>query len=497
MLDMVTLPFWMVIAGAGLAAIAVADRMLLPVLRWLLARRRERALEKLNARLSLRIRPFKLAPRRALVEQLMLDPEVLTAIENEARTTGHSASRAAADARRYAWEVVPAFSAYTYFRFGTAAARRLSTWLYRVRLVGSDPADLARIDPEATVVFILNHRSNMDYVLVTYLAASRSALSYAVGEWARVPGLERLIRAMGGYFVRRDSSNPLYRRVLSRYIRMATAAGTTQAVFPEGSLSRDGALKPARLGIISYIVGGFDPHGARDVVFVPVGINYDRVLEDRVLVGAAGAQKGERPKFAFNPRIFSRFLWRNLTGRLTGSWYRYGYAGVAFGSPISLRAWLRDRGFDPRTSPPEQRKLEIERLGNRLIAAAGDVVPALPVSLAASALAGLGNAPVSMLDLKAAIAALMRDLRRRGAIVHVPRADEDYAVTFGIRMLVLRGFLEERDGLLYPNPKEAAMLAYYANSLAHLRPAPTTAQTGVPQADLAPVVAELAANPVR
>ena len=30
---------------------------------------------------------------------------------------------------------------------------------------------------------------------------------------------------MGGYFVRRDSSNPLYRKVLARYVHMATASG--------------------------------------------------------------------------------------------------------------------------------------------------------------------------------------------------------------------------------------------------------------------------------
>ena len=38
------------------------------------------------------------------------------------------------------------------------------------------------------MIFVINHRSNMDYVLVTYVAATSSALSYAVGEWAKVWG---------------------------------------------------------------------------------------------------------------------------------------------------------------------------------------------------------------------------------------------------------------------------------------------------------------------
>ena len=57
----------------------------------------------------------------------------------------------------------------------------------------------------------------MDYVLVTYVAATSSALSYAVGEWAKVWGLSNLIRSMGAYFIARDSGEALYRKVLARY----------------------------------------------------------------------------------------------------------------------------------------------------------------------------------------------------------------------------------------------------------------------------------------
>ena len=37
----------------------------------------------------------------------------------------------------------------------------------------------------------MNHRSNMDYILAAYLAADQAALSYAVGEWARIWPLRR------------------------------------------------------------------------------------------------------------------------------------------------------------------------------------------------------------------------------------------------------------------------------------------------------------------
>ena len=153
---------------------------------------------------------------------------------------------------RYAREIVPAFNAYLYFRVGYWLAKALAKLLYRVRLGYTDNAALAAVNPKSTVVFVMNHRSNMDYVLVAFLAAERAALSYAVGEWARIWPLQQLIRSMGAYFVRRNSGDPLYRTVLQRYVQMAAEAGVPQAVYPEGGLvdGRQAApaqARPARL----------------------------------------------------------------------------------------------------------------------------------------------------------------------------------------------------------------------------------------------------------
>jgi glycerol-3-phosphate O-acyltransferase len=463
----VTVPLWLAIAAAVLAAIALIDRLFSPALGWWLRRRANRAIDELNQRLRLKIPPFKLARRRQLIEQLLFDPEVLKAVEDEARARGEPKSVAHARARRYAKEIVPAFSAYAYFRVGAALAKAISTSLYRVRIGAFEEAALYQVPEDASVVFVINHRSNMDYVLVTYLVSANSALSYAVGEWARVWMLQSLIRAMGGYFVRRDSSNPLYRKVLARYVHMATASGVTQAVFPEGGLTRDGALRAPKLGILSYIVSGFDPQGPRDVVFVPVGLNYDRVLEDRIQVAAAATPQGERPRFAFSPFVLTSFLARSLWLRLRGRWYRYGYACVSFGAPLSLRQYMRDRAIDFRALPPERRFAEIELLGQRLMHEVGRVVPALPVSLVAHALVQASERGLSGLELKGAVVNLMRRLEAGGAHVHVPRQDQEYAVEVGLRALVLRHLVEMRDGVYRPNPSELPLLSYYANAIAH------------------------------
>jgi glycerol-3-phosphate O-acyltransferase len=479
----VNIPLWLAIALAALALIALIDRLFGPALGWWLRRRANRAIDELNQRLRLKIPPFKLARRRQLIEQLMFDPEVLKAVEDEAAARGEPKTVAHARARRYAKEIIPSFSAYAYFRIGTALAKRISTALYRVRIGAFDEATLYQVPADASVVFVINHRSNMDYVLVTYLVSESSALSYAVGEWARVWMLQSLIRAMGGYFVRRDSSNPLYRKVLARYVHMATSSGVAQAVFPEGGLTRDGALRPPKLGILSYMVAGFDPQGPRDVVFVPVGLNYDRVLEDRIQIGAAATPQGERPRFAFNPLVLARFLARGLWLRLRGRWYRFGYACVGFGRPLSLRAYLRERDVDLRALPGERRFAEIERLGQALMREVGRVIPALPVSLAATAILAAGERGLSGLEIKGAVCDLIQRLRAAGGHVHLPRQDEEYAVEVGLRTLTLRRLVELNDGVYRANPTETALLAYYANAIAHLAAPPAEAAARTAPAD--------------
>src|ERR1043165_3014588 len=329
-----TIPLWLALILSALAVWAAFERIIVPAIRYVLRRRFNRAIDELNTRLRLRIQPFKLAKRQALIDQLIFDPEVLRAIEDYAAANKVSREVAQARARTYAREIVPSFSAYAYFGIGTRLARWLSTFLYRVRLGYLDEEAMQAVDPDAAVIFVINHRSNMDYVLVTYMASSSSALSYAVGEWARVGLLQNLIRSMGAYFVRRDSREPLYRKVLARYVHLAIAGGLTQAMFPEGGLPRDGRLRPPKLGLLSYMVSSFDPKGPRDAVFVPVGINYDRVIEDRVQVAALTTPEGEKPRFKFSPAMFFGFLWRNLMLGLRGKLYRHGYACVSFGRPV-------------------------------------------------------------------------------------------------------------------------------------------------------------------
>ena len=471
----VALPLWLVVLVSVLAILAALDHLLLPSARWVMRRRLNRAIDELNTRLKLRIQPFKLAKRQSLIDQLVFDPEVLGEIEQYAKNNAVTRAVAQDVARHYAREIVPSFSAYAYFGVGARLARWISTVFYRVRLGYMDADALKTVDPDSAVIFVINHRSNMDYVLVTYMASTSSALSYAVGEWARVWLLQSLVRSMGAYFVRRDSRDPLYRKVLARYVHMAVSGGLAQAVFPEGGLTRDGRLGPPKLGLIGYMVSGFDAKGPRDAVFVPVGINYDRVLEDRLQLGSLAAKADGHSRHRFNLRVLLKALFGHIALALRGRWYRFGYACVSFGPPLSLRQYVKERGIDFRVLDQAARFAEVERLAGVLMAKVGAVVPALPVALVATALLDAGI-PLSLLELKARVLDLVQRLAATGAHVHIPRGDQDYAIEVGLRMLRLRHLVAEVDGLYRIEADETPLLRYYANSIAHLLATPVVAQ---------------------
>ena len=446
MTSTIELPIWLFILILLFAAVTFASHFLFPSVRWFFRRRMERAVKRLNERLETPIQPFKLLRRHDMIQRLVYDPEVTQAIVEHAEAEGVREDVAFERARRYAKEIVPSFSAWAYFGFAIRAAKFLSTSLYRVRMVHQDEG-LRTVDPEATVVFVMNHRSNMDYVLVTYLAADRSALSYAVGEWARVWPLSRLIRAMGAYFIRRRSRNELYRRVLARYVQQATGAGVTQAVFPEGGLSLDGNLARPKVGILKYILEGASMAN-RDVVFVPIALNYDRVLEDSILLRAKAS--GGR-KFRARISVVFRAILRQIWLRITGRFHRFGYAAVSFGKPLLLSE-----------TPGGAEKPEA--LSAAIMARISEAVPVLPAPLVAFLL--LRDGAMTQAALERAFANAVDELK--DAQLHLPRNDPDYAVEFGLRVLKERGIVIEERECLQISPQNTALAEFYANSIRHL-----------------------------
>ena len=165
MTDPVALPFWLVVVIVALAAWTAYAKLLVPALRWFFAGRANVVLEEVSSRLRIGVRPFQRTRRQILIHRLLGDPKVQAAVEQHAAQHKLPLAGVLKTVEGYAREIVPAFNAYAYFRIGNWIGRKVSQGLYRVRLGFVDTEALKSVPENATVVFVMNHRSNMDYIL--------------------------------------------------------------------------------------------------------------------------------------------------------------------------------------------------------------------------------------------------------------------------------------------------------------------------------------------
>ena len=462
----ITLPYWLFTLLLVFAIFLVLDRILLPGMRWYLRRRVNRVIKEVNTRLDIEIRPFQLTRKQALIDQLIFDDKVIEAIKDYAKEHNMPSEVAQAKALKYATEIAPTFNAYIYFRFGYWLAKKIGRLIYRVRVGFYDDNQLKDIQTKSSVVFVMNHRSNMDYILVSFLAAEKTALSYAVGEWARIWPLQTLIKSMGAFFVRRNSRNVLYRRVLERYVNLATRAGVCQAVFLEGGLTRDGKMREPRLGFMDYMLRDYHPEIDRDIVFIPVGINYDRVIEDKSLTRRLDPDAAKRSGW-FVIKTSFKFFFKTMMMKRKARWRRFGYASVNFGKPISAHQYCNQESIDFSQLDQDARFKCIENLSKNLMHEISQVIPILPVALMAEIILQNRQEWKSELELKTAAVTRIKQLRELGAPIDISASACEHVLTSAIDMLTGRGFVKLKDGLYKADHQSKTILDYYANSIAH------------------------------
>jgi glycerol-3-phosphate O-acyltransferase len=467
MTTQVGIPLWLLLILCLLSLWTIGFKILLPIFRKSLRKREKRAVTQINKRLNLNLPLFKLTKRNVIIDRLLHDDKLRKEVKKYCEEQGQKEEEAFEKVRFYAKEIVPSFNAYLYFKLGNFLSKLVVRLFYRIRVGFSDEINLGKIDPHSSIVFIMNHKSNMDYVLLGHLSFQRVALSFAVGEWARVWPLKQLISAMGAYFVRRGSKNPLYRIVLARYIQFATKGGVIQAVYPEGGLSRDGNLVEPKLGILDYMLREFNLETDRDIVFIPVGVNYDRVLEDRTLIQENDPSAKQKSKMQIISTTL-QYITHSIGLRIRGEWHRFGYAIINFGTPISMKKYSKQHQVNFSRMEKDKRIQHVKSLAQVLMAGVGKVIPVAPVALVSTVFVENPEHLFSDLEIAARVQELLHTLEKNKAKIYFPRKDWTYAIQVGLRMLILRRIIKKKDDLYYVVPQETRILRFYANSIRHL-----------------------------
>ncbi len=378
--------------------------------------------------------PFRHTHRVVVKERVLDDPGLRADMVERARQDGRPFHDVDLQVRRWLDEIVPQFNLLAYYKVGYRIGRIIAYSTYHVRLDKASLAEAqAKIPEGAAVVYVSNHRSNADFVVTGFMLSKSVQISYAVGEWARVWPLESIFKAFGSYFVRRGEKDELYHRTLQAYLELITKQGVTQAMFPEGGLTRDGALRPVKLGLLDYMAQcKLDPDFARPLVFIPVGINFDRVIEDENMVAEARGQERHRrapiqklgrlviglPRLIIVGSInMGRFMAKRLK--------KHGVAAIHFGDPIVFDDWQAAMRPDLAEPDRHRRQEQLRPFAELLMDGIRGVIPVTPVTLACAAAARIGRQRMADGVDSATFRIAMRDVYEELKRADVPIEIED------------------------------------------------------------------------
>jgi glycerol-3-phosphate O-acyltransferase len=458
-----TTAFW--ILGATLVVAAAT----IIIVRWRGTRIALRALHRSGSRVD----RFKLTKKPFIRETLLADEAIAQAVREHAAENGIEERKAWERVEEYIDEIVPFFNILTYYKIGLVVSRVLLNFVYKVSAEYAGRSSQDTLPRDAIVIYLMNHRSNADYVLVGYVLSGQVAISYAVGEWARTFPLEYIFKSFGAYFIRRKYREKLYHTVLERYVQLITRNGVTQGIFLEGGLSRDGKLGKAKIGLLDYVLGvAREPSMRQRLYIVPVAINYDRVLEDRSLLRELDAREGRRrPTRRAQLGEVLRYVWWNMARVVARRWRRYGRAAVVIGDPFPLAPWLaqqdRETGGLFKIDRAE-RLARVQTLSDSVLERIAAIIPVTPVTLACAAVQSFDGDFISHEQLIARMGEMRDVLRELNARVIHHEGSVDDIFDRAWRMLKMRRILV-RVGTGYSVlPGNRPLVSYYANSISHL-----------------------------
>jgi len=271
--------------------------------------------------------------------------------------------------------------------------------------------------------------------------------------------LGTLWRRNGMVFIRRGADDPAYRRALRQYLAQLVSERRPLQWFIEGTRSRTGKLGPPRLGLLVYLVDAWRDGRIDDLQLLPVAITYDQLQE---VAEYAGEARGGA-KVAESLGWLLRFV-RAQRGR-------FGAVYVRFGEPLSLRAALGPPAA-ARARGPEQRRLELARLGFEVSCRINDATPVTGAALVALALLGARGRALTVGQIRIAVRGYLDFVERRN-LPRVPTAAlaTDDAVSAVLAGLSQQGIASEhrsgREPVFAVAPDAHLAAAYYRNTIAH------------------------------
>ncbi|HUT51930.1 MAG TPA: 1-acyl-sn-glycerol-3-phosphate acyltransferase [bacterium] len=416
------------------------------------------------------IRGPKLKPRTQIMESVLRDPEIVKIMRQESKRRQKPFHSVRKEAAKYVDEIAANYSQST-----IEFLDRVLGWawhnLYDGMLV--DEEGLARVKEASKrypVVYVPSHKSHIDYLVLSWVFYNHNIVPphIAAGVNLNTWPIGGIFRKAGAFFMRRTfRGNDLYAAAFVKYLEVLVREGHNIEFFIEGGRSRTGRLLAPKLGMVKYVLEAFEHGAAKDIMFVPVYIGYDQILEEGEYLEEMSGVKNPKGNFIEMLRN------RNLIKK------RYGRIYVNFAPPVSLREHLEsmsDRVKDKE--PGEARELVVEEMAGRIIQGINRQQVVTPFALMAAALLTSPAKAINRDDLLNALALYYQYLefvkaRFAGTLDNFPKAMEDVISYYENRGLieVEAGGEDAMDELaepMYTLPEDHRLsLEMYKNMILH------------------------------
>jgi glycerol-3-phosphate O-acyltransferase len=265
-----------------------------------------------------------------------------------------------------------------------------------------------KMSQKGPLILIPCHKSHMDYLIISYIFHINNMICphIAAGKNLSFWPLGTILRGGGAFFLRRTfKGDPLYSKVFSEYIYRILEEGFNIEVFIEGGRSRTGKLLMPKLGLLFIIVDAIARKICDDVVFVPIFIGYDRVVEERAYIHEieGGQKEPESLKQVINAR-------KALKGR-------YGKVYINFSDPISMKDYLNENRISIEKISKNEQKTLCDKLGLQFLNAINNVSVVTPHGVMAGALLNLSKKRFAKDLLNACLDTYMSHLKVTGAML--------------------------------------------------------------------------------
>ncbi|KAF1703985.1 glycerol-3-phosphate 1-O-acyltransferase PlsB [Pseudoxanthomonas suwonensis] len=407
-----------------------------------------------------------LSTRRLLVDKVLAADTVREAIADQARRDGTRPAEAWKKAHAYAWEIAADYS-HPVVRSASFILTPVWNKIYRGVLVHHLDR-LKEAAPGHEVVYVPCHRSHMDYLLLSYLLYERGIVPphIAAGINLNLPVVGTILRKGGAFFMRRSfRGNPLYSAVFTEYVAQLVSGGYSLEYFIEGGRSRTGRLLQPKGGMIAMTVRAYLRQPTRPVLFQPVYIGYEKLMEGNSYLDELSGKPKEKES-----------IWSLLMGIPKVLRSNYGQVVVNFGEPIRLGEVLSSHApeWDGRPLAEDEKPSwladTVDALAQRIQVRINGAADVNPINLLALALLSTPKHAMGERDLLAQIAlskTLLAELPYSDRTTVTPHTPEEI-IAHGEEIGVLRRIPHPLGDVLSVDDDTAVLLSYFRNNVAHL-----------------------------